>query len=98
MNSAECLKYKDEGDRSYGVAGMALAAFILDYEKYISSVSIERRGLDSVEFTPEFFCGVGRGDIGQGIMVAYIGAVSGHCFDAHIKCDVPQNGKRPDRT
>ncbi len=55
MNSAECLKYKDEGDRSYGVAGMALAAFILDYEKYISSISIERRGLDSVEFTPEFF-------------------------------------------
>ncbi len=61
MNSAECLKYKDEGDRSYGVAGMALSAFILDYEKYISSVSIERRGLDSVEFTPEFFVASAEG-------------------------------------
>ena len=49
------MKYKDDSDRSYGVAGMALAAFILDYEKYIASVSVDRRGLDSVEFTPDFY-------------------------------------------
>ncbi|MDE6345370.1 MAG: hypothetical protein K2L55_01705 [Muribaculaceae bacterium] len=60
MNSADCLKYKDDADRSYGVAGMALAAFILDYEKYISSVSVERRGLDSVDFTPDFYIAAGE--------------------------------------
>lgn len=55
MNSKELLKYKDDTDRCYGVAGMALAAFILDYEKYISSVSIDRHDIESVEFTPDFF-------------------------------------------
>lgn len=54
-NSADILKYIDDSDRSYGVAGMALAAFILDYEKYIDSISIERRGIDAVDFTPDFF-------------------------------------------
>ena len=55
MDSTDSLKYKDDTDRSYGVAGMALAAFILDYEKYIASVSVERRGLDAVEFSPDFY-------------------------------------------
>lgn len=55
MKSADCLRYKDDTDRSYGIAGMALAAFILDYGRYINSVSVERRGLDSVEFTPDFY-------------------------------------------
>lgn len=55
MNSADILKYIDDTDRCYGVAGMALAAFILDYEKYIDSISIDRRGIDAVEFVPEFF-------------------------------------------
>ena len=55
MDSVDILKYIDDTDRCYGVAGMALAAFILDYEKYIDSVSVERRGLDAVDFTPEFF-------------------------------------------
>lgn len=55
MNSADCLKYKDDTDRTYGVVGMALAAFILDYEKYIDYISVERRGLDCVEFTPDFY-------------------------------------------
>lgn len=55
MDSTESLKYKDETDRSYGVAGMALAAFMMDYEKYIDSISIDRKDIDSVEFTPEFF-------------------------------------------
>lgn len=34
---------------------MALAAFVLDYEKYISSVSIDRHGIESVEFSPDFY-------------------------------------------
>jgi hypothetical protein len=55
MSSVEQLKYKDDVDRRYGVAGMVLAAFILDYEKYISSVSIERSGLEAIEFSPDFF-------------------------------------------
>lgn len=55
MDSADSLKYKDDTDRSYGVAGMALAAFILDYEKYITSVSVERSGIDAVEFSPDFY-------------------------------------------
>lgn len=51
----ETLKYKDETDRCYGVAGMTLAAFILDYEKYISSVSIDRPDMESIEFSHEFY-------------------------------------------
>lgn len=51
----ETLKYKDETDRCYGVAGMTLAAFILDYEKYISSISIERPDIESIEFSHEFY-------------------------------------------
>lgn len=55
MNSIDKLKYKDDIDRSYGVAGMVLAAFILDYEKYISSVTIDGQGLEAIEFSPDFY-------------------------------------------
>lgn len=61
MNSTESLKYKDDTDRCYGVAGMALAAFMMDYEKYIDSISIDRKDMESVEFTPEFFITVSEG-------------------------------------
>lgn len=55
MKKADSFKYKDDTDRSYGVAGMALAAFILDYEKYITSVSVDRQGIEAIEFSPEFY-------------------------------------------
>lgn len=51
----DLLKYTDDTDRSYGVAGMAVSAFIFDKEEYIASVSTERRDFEAVEFTPEFF-------------------------------------------
>lgn len=55
MSSVESLKYKDDIDRSYGVAGMVLAAFVLDYEKYISSVTVDGHGLEAIEFSPDFY-------------------------------------------
>lgn len=55
MDKSDSFKYKDSIDRSYGVAGMALAAFILDYEKYISSISLDRQGIEAIEFSPEFY-------------------------------------------
>lgn len=61
MSQTDILKYEDDADRCYGVAGMALAAFVLDYEKYISSVSVDRRGLESVEFTPDFYVSSSEG-------------------------------------
>lgn len=55
MDSKDILRYKDDEDRCYGVAGMALAAFVFEYEKYLSSVSIDRRDIETIEFTPDFF-------------------------------------------
>lgn len=53
------LKYNDDKDKCYGVAGMAISAFMLDFEDYIESVSIDRKDLESVEFTPDFYISAG---------------------------------------
>lgn len=49
------MKYRDELDKSYGVAGMALGLSVLDAEDLFTAVTIDGDGPGCVLFTPEFF-------------------------------------------
>lgn len=55
MDSRKLLKYTDSEDKCFGVVGMAIGLTIVDCEKYIADISIERADLESVRFTPDFF-------------------------------------------
>ncbi len=51
------LKYIDERDKSYGIAGMAISLIACDCEDYLASVSIEKDE-ESVSMVQNFhFCG-----------------------------------------
>ncbi len=54
MDKKSPLRYSDETDRTYGVAGMAIAMILWDGEPYLASVSIDRPAGESIEFTPAF--------------------------------------------
>ncbi len=51
MNNA--LRYIDEKDKSYGIAGMAISLVACDCEEYISSVSLEADE-EPISFTSNF--------------------------------------------
>lgn len=48
------LKYIDERDKSYGVAGMAIAVVAYDCEDMLASVSMDARPGHAIEFGSEF--------------------------------------------
>ncbi|MCH5219208.1 MAG: hypothetical protein J1F20_01465 [Muribaculaceae bacterium] len=48
------IRYTDEKDRAYGVAGMALALVIWDGRSYLASLSLDNPVGDSVTFSPAF--------------------------------------------
>ena len=47
------LKYVDDTDKSYGLAGVAVSMFIYESDEFISSLSLESE--DEISFVPEFF-------------------------------------------
>lgn len=49
------MKYRDELDKSYGVAGMALGLSVFDAADLFTSITLDGDGPGAVEFTPEFF-------------------------------------------
>lgn len=49
------LRYSDEQDRAYGLAGMAIALFVLDGQKYINSISIDVPVGQSIDFSEDFY-------------------------------------------
>ena len=49
------MKYRDELDKSYGVAGMVLGLSVLDADDLFTSVTLDGEGPGCIEFTPEFF-------------------------------------------
>lgn len=52
------LRYIDENDRAYGIAGMTIAMVLWDGESYLASVGLDTPVGSSIEFTPAFgFCG-----------------------------------------
>ena len=49
------MKYRDELDKSYGVAGMALGLSVLDADSLFTAITIDAEGHGCIQFTPEFF-------------------------------------------
>ncbi len=49
------MRYRDELDKSYGVAGMALGLSVFDANDLFTAVSIDADGPGCIQFTPEFF-------------------------------------------
>ena len=49
------MKYRDELDKCYGVAGMALGLSVLDADDLFTSVTLDGDGPGCIQFTPEFF-------------------------------------------
>ncbi len=49
------MKYRDELDKSYGVAGMALGLSVLDASDLFTAVTLDDEGPGCIQFTPEFF-------------------------------------------
>ncbi len=55
MAAKHPMKYRDERDKSYGVAGMALGLSVLDAEELFTAITIDDDGPGCIQFTPEFF-------------------------------------------
>ena len=55
MVEKKIMKYRDELDKSYGVAGMALGLSVFDAEDLFTAVTIDAEGPECIQFTPEFF-------------------------------------------
>ena len=52
------MKYRDELDRSYGAAGMALGLSVFDASDLFTAISLDAEGPGCIQFTPEcFFAG-----------------------------------------
>ena len=49
------MKYRDELDKSYGVAGMALGLAVLEADNLFTSITLDAEGPGCIQFTPEFF-------------------------------------------
>ena len=49
------MKYRDELDKSYGVAGMALGLSVFDAADLFTAVTLDKDGPGCIQFTPEFF-------------------------------------------
>ncbi len=49
------MKYRDELDKCYGVAGMALGLAVFDAEDLFTAVSLDTGGPGCIQFTPEYF-------------------------------------------
>ena len=49
------MRYRDELDRSYGAAGMALGLSVFDASDLFTAISLDAEGPGCIQFTPEFF-------------------------------------------
>ena len=49
------MKYRDELDKSYGVAGMALALSVFEASGLFTGVTLDGEGPECIQFTPEFY-------------------------------------------
>jgi hypothetical protein len=55
MAEKRIMKYRDELDKSYGVAGMALGLSVLEADDLFTAVTLDAEGPGCIQFTPEFF-------------------------------------------
>ena len=49
------MKYRDEIDKCYGIAGMSVALAILDAEDLLIGITLEGEGLDCINMVPQFY-------------------------------------------
>jgi len=49
------MKYRDELDKSYGIAGMALGLSVFDAADLFTAITLDSDANGSIQFTPEFF-------------------------------------------
>ena len=49
------LRYTDEKDKSYGLAGMAISMVVLDGEEYLDGLSIDAPTGEGIELSQEFY-------------------------------------------
>ena len=49
------MRYRDELDKSYGVAGMALGLTVFEANDLFTAVTLDADGPGCIQFTPEFF-------------------------------------------
>ncbi len=49
------MKYRNEQDKCYGVAGMAIGLSVFDADNLMTEVSIDADGVDCVRFVPDFY-------------------------------------------
>ena len=55
MSEKRIMKYRDELDKSYGVAGMALGLSVFDADELFTAVSLDGEEAGCIQFTPEFY-------------------------------------------
>lgn len=52
------MRYRDEDDKCYGIAGMAVGLAIFDAEELFTGVTLDGEGLDCISFVPQYYvCG-----------------------------------------
>ena len=49
------MKYRNEEDKCYGVAGMAIGLSVFDADDLMTEVNIDADGIDCVRFVPDFY-------------------------------------------
>ena len=55
MSDKKLMKYRDELDRSYGAAGMALGLSVFEASDLFTAITLDADGPGCIQFTPEFF-------------------------------------------
>ena len=55
MKEKSVMKYRDELDKSYGVAGMALGLSVFDAVDLFTAITLDAEETGCIQFTPEFF-------------------------------------------
>lgn len=55
MSKETTLRYTDETDRCYGLAGMAMAIVVTDSEELLAAIDLDAPADAMMEFTPQYF-------------------------------------------
>lgn len=52
---SDALKYVDERDRRFGLAGMAIAMVVWDGQEQLAAINVDSEPGEGLEFTPDFY-------------------------------------------
>jgi len=55
MDSFETLKYADETDKSYGLAGMAISLVAWDAEEWLDAINLDAQADEAMRMSTEFY-------------------------------------------